>query len=108
MRLFALILTLGLTLSLSAAEWPQLLGPTRDGHSSETKLDWDWAKNGPPILWKMDIGSGWAGPVVAGGKLFLFHRVDNEEVLECLDPATGKEPVDLLIRNEVPGRLRLR
>ncbi len=85
-RLVALLLPL-----LLAADWPQFLGPNRDGHSTEAKLNWEWPKDGPPVAWKKDIGTGWAGPVVAGGKLYLFHRIENEEVLACLDPATGKE-----------------
>jgi outer membrane protein assembly factor BamB len=75
----------------SAADWPQLFGPTRDGHSTETKLIWNWPKGGPPVAWKKDIGTGWAGPVVAGDTLLLFHRVGDDEVLAALEPATGKE-----------------
>ncbi|MBY0513880.1 MAG: PQQ-like beta-propeller repeat protein, partial [Gemmataceae bacterium] len=48
-------------------------------------------KGGPPVAWTLPVGSGWAGPVVAGGRLVLFHRVGPEEVVACLDPATGKE-----------------
>ena len=88
-------ITIGLFLTLTpwmqAADWPQLLGPARDGHSDETKLKWDWPASGPPIAWKKEVGTGWAGPVVASGKLILFHRVDDDEVVACFDPATGKE-----------------
>jgi outer membrane protein assembly factor BamB len=87
----ALWLSLSLPLSLSAADWPQYLGPNRDGHSPETGLNWIWPKDGPPVAWKVDVGSGWAGPVVAGDRLILFHRVGDEEVVACLDPATSKE-----------------
>lgn len=91
-RLFFVIgLSLLSTFHLQGADWPQLLGPTRDGHSTETKLLWDWPPAGPPIAWKMEVGSGWAGPVVAAGKLILFHRVDDQEVVACLNPVTGKE-----------------
>jgi outer membrane protein assembly factor BamB len=76
---------------LVAADWPQLHGPARDGHSTETKLSWAWPKGGPPVLWKKDVGSGWASPVVAGGKLYLFHRVKDDEVLQCFNPATGEQ-----------------
>ncbi len=89
-RLIALCVALFLTPSVFAADWPQLLGPTRDGHSAETKLNWNWPKEGPPVAWRKDVGSGWASPVVAAGKLFLFHRIDDDEVLEALEPATGK------------------
>ncbi len=91
-RLFLILgLSLSLTVTLHAADWPQLLGPTRDGNSTESKLLWDWPASGPALAWKKDVGTGWAGPVAAGGKLILFHRVDDEEVITCLDPATGNE-----------------
>ncbi len=86
-----LALSLTLTFTLQAADWPQILGPTRDGHSTETKLLWDWPASGPLIAWNKDVGTGWAGPIVAAGKLIFFHRVDDEEVVVCLNPATGKE-----------------
>lgn len=75
---------------LLAADWPQHLGPNRDGHSSETGLLRAWPKTGPAVLWKREVGAGWAGVAVAGDRLILFHRVGDEEVVECLDPATGK------------------
>ena len=75
---------------LLAADWPQHLGPTRDGQSPETGLARTWPKDGPALLWKRDVGTGWAGPVVAGDRLILFHRVEDDEVVECLDRATGK------------------
>jgi hypothetical protein len=88
-----LSLTFSLTLAFPAraADWPQLLGPGRDGHSAETKLNWNWPKEGPKLLWKLDAGAGWAGPVVAGERLIHFHRVGDNEIVLCLDPATGKE-----------------
>ncbi|MDB5311071.1 MAG: alcohol dehydrogenase [Gemmataceae bacterium] len=87
--IFPFVLTLALT--LRAADWPQYLGPTRDGQSAETGLTWDWPKDGPPVAWTLAVGQGWAGPVVAGDQLVLFHRVGDDEVVACLDPATGKE-----------------
>jgi outer membrane protein assembly factor BamB len=90
MRLAAAALTLALTLTLRAADWPQFHGPNRDNHSAETGLNWTWPAGGPPVAWSKDVGQGWAGPVVAGGKLILFHRVGAEEKVEALDPATGK------------------
>src|SRR4051812_15707595 len=75
---------------LLGADWPQHLGPTRDGHSPETGLLRSWHAGGPTVAWKRDAGSGWAGLAVAGDRLILFHRVGDDEVVECLDPATGK------------------
>ncbi len=86
-----LVLALALAPSAQGGDWPQLHGPARDGHSAETKLNWAWPKDGPKLLWKLDAGKGWAAPVLAGGKLVFFHRVENDEVVLALDPATGKE-----------------
>jgi len=73
-----------------AADWPQILGPARNGATNETGLAPSWGADGPPILWRKDVGQGFGGPVVAGERLILFHRIDDREVVECLDPATGK------------------
>lgn len=68
--------------------WPQFLGPTRDGVYPAD--DVGWPDGGPKTVWTVDAGTGWAGPVVADGKLLLYHRNGNRAVLDCLDPATGK------------------
>jgi len=73
-----------------ADDWPQLLGPTRNGVSSEKGLAASWANDGPPIVWQRDVGEGFSGPVIAGERLILFHRVGDKEVIECLNAATGK------------------
>jgi outer membrane protein assembly factor BamB len=62
----------------------------RNGVSSESGLLATWPNAGPPELWKHEVGAGYAGPVVAGEWLILFHRVDAEEVVEGLEAATGK------------------
>jgi outer membrane protein assembly factor BamB len=74
--------------SLFGSDWPQLLGPERNGISAEAVKP--WAASGPVLLWKKQIGAGFAAPVVAQGKLLLFHRTGNSETLEALDPTTGK------------------
>lgn len=88
---FSLALALAPVLTAAGGDWPQLHGPARDGHSAETKLNWDWPPGGPKVVWKLDTGSGWASPVVVGENLILFHRVGDEEVVACRAAATGKE-----------------
>jgi outer membrane protein assembly factor BamB len=78
-------------LSVARADWPQLLGPTRDGVYAGPELARTWPKDGPRVVWQRTVGAGFAGPAVSGGKLILFHRVGDRETLECLDAATGKE-----------------
>jgi outer membrane protein assembly factor BamB len=74
----------------SAGDWPQILGPGRDGHAAEgEKLAPQWPDGGPPVAWSREVGSGYAGVAVSGGRVFLFHRVGNRELVEALDAATG-------------------
>ncbi|MCX6900762.1 MAG: PQQ-like beta-propeller repeat protein [Verrucomicrobia bacterium] len=72
-----------------ADDWPCFMGPTHDGVSAETNLVTSWTESGPPLVWKMDVGASYSAPSVVKNALFLFHRLRNEEVLECLDTATG-------------------
>lgn len=74
-----------------AADWPQFLGPQRNSTSVETGLLQTWEAKGPPVLWQKEIGEGFSAPVVAGERLILFHRVGDEEIVECLDAVKGKE-----------------
>ncbi len=76
-------------LALDAADWPQFLGPARNGISSETNLAGAWPADGPPVLWQKKVGAGFSGPVVARGKLILFHRKADKEIIDCLDAKTG-------------------
>ncbi len=72
-----------------AEDWPQFLGPRRDG-SYLGPLAKEFPADGPKQSWQISVGNGFAGPVVANGKLFLFHRPGDVETLDCLDPETGK------------------
>jgi outer membrane protein assembly factor BamB len=75
----------------AAADWPQFLGPERDGVSPATGLRLSWPAAGPPVVWQRQVGEGFSAPVVQGRRLILFHRVGDEELVECLDAQTGKE-----------------
>src|SRR5436309_12713105 len=72
-----------------ADDWPQFLGPQRNGASAETGLRPAWPAQGPPVLWQHDVGEGFSGPVCAGERVILFHRVGDEEVIECLRADNG-------------------
>jgi outer membrane protein assembly factor BamB len=75
-----------------AGNWPQLFGPFNDATSSEDamQLNLDWPAAGPPVKWRHAVGSGYSSPVVSGGRLIVFHRIGDEEILECLDAKTGQ------------------
>jgi outer membrane protein assembly factor BamB len=76
-------------LAARAADWPQFLGPDRNGISRETNLTTSWPADGPVVKWKKSVGAGFSGPVVADGRLILFHRKADKEILDCFDAKTG-------------------
>jgi outer membrane protein assembly factor BamB len=71
------------------SDWPQFLGPGRDGVYRGAALLETWPDRGPRVVWRKDVGAGFAGPVVSQGHLILFHRANNREIVEAMDPATG-------------------
>jgi hypothetical protein len=88
-----LILPAALALSLGAqsgpADWPQFLGPGRDGVYRGPALAESWGAGGPKVVWTKSVGAGFSGPVVAEGRVILFHRLGDREVVESLDARTG-------------------
>src|SRR5581483_4296229 len=72
-----------------SSDWPQFLGPTRNGVYVGSVLANTWPKEGPPMVWQKSVGQGFSGPAVAEQKLILFHRIDDQETVECLDARTG-------------------
>lgn len=76
----------------SAGDWPQILGPHRDGKGEKEKLVDRIPDGGPRKLWQRDVGAGYAGVAVADDRVILFHRVGNDETVEALQAATG-EPI---------------
>ncbi len=77
-------------ISIQTEDWNQFLGPHRDGvYRGEYKRS-DWDSSVPERLWSLDAGDGFAGPVVAQDRVYLFHRIEGEERVDCLDFATGK------------------
>ncbi|HMC65316.1 MAG TPA: PQQ-binding-like beta-propeller repeat protein [Gemmataceae bacterium] len=74
----------------AAADWPQWLGPNRDGSSSEKIKPW---QESPKVLWRHAAGEGNSSPVVADGRVFLHAKIkdkDEEEVI-AYDAESGKQ-----------------
>jgi outer membrane protein assembly factor BamB len=87
--LVAFIVLLLATSCSVAGDWPQWLGPNRDGSTTEKVGPW---KDAPKVLWKQPVGEGHSGLAVADGKVFVHAKVKDkeEEELIALDAATGK------------------
>jgi outer membrane protein assembly factor BamB len=71
-------------------DWPRFLGPYANGTSDEQHLLDRWSASGPTVLWAKQVGAGYSAPSIRGSNLVLHHRVSQQEVVECMDAASGK------------------
>src|SRR4051794_39611277 len=76
--------------STLAQDWPQWRGANRDAKASGFQAPAAWPKS-LMKKWQTKVGDGVATPALAGGKLYVFAREGEQEVLRCLDAATGNE-----------------
>ncbi len=77
---------------VSAQDWPQFLGPERNSTSPEKGILRSWPESGPEVLWSVNVGIGYGGPIVKDGKVYLLDRDDKVgDNLRCFELATGKE-----------------
>ena len=81
------------------ADWPHWRGLNYDNTSPETGLLREWPAGGPKVVWRVPILQGWSCPSVSGDDVFVTmtrfdtesHRQAQEEIMVCLDAATGRE-----------------
>ncbi len=74
----------------SPQDYPQWRGQNRDGAASAFTAPKSW----PETLtrkWKVNVGEGYATPLVVGNTVYSFTRRDDDEVMAALDAGTGKE-----------------
>lgn len=88
----------GTTVPARADDWPQWLGPKRDGIWRETGIIEKFPAAGLRFRWRTAIGSGYAGPAVAEGRVFVHDR---KLAGDTTNPAN---PFD---RGRIPGRERV-
>ena len=90
-----LVLTLAAAFSIPAAaisaDWPQWRGANRDAVVADQSHKLSKLPTNPKILWRMRVGGGHSGPVIAGGKLLYLDQVDNKEIAHLIDLKTRKE-----------------
>lgn len=77
--------------SLTASDWPQWLGPARDGHAGADEKIVDKIPADLTPVFRLPIGTGFSSPVVVGDRLVFVDGVGEEEVAHCIDLKTGKE-----------------
>jgi outer membrane protein assembly factor BamB len=78
------------SLCLQAQDWSQWRGANRDGKTAAFAVPATWPTN-LTQKWKITVGKSDSSPVLVGDNLYVFARRGTEEVLFCLDAATGNE-----------------
>jgi len=85
--IFALIFSVPETAN---ADWPQFLGPNRNGQIEAREWSSDWSKD-VTALWRKELGTGYASFAVVDGKVYTMGYVDGKDVVYCFDAISGKE-----------------
>ncbi|HEX3871547.1 MAG TPA: PQQ-binding-like beta-propeller repeat protein, partial [Pirellulales bacterium] len=78
---------------MRADDWPQWRGPQRDGVWRETGLVDHFAKPQIPLKWRVEIASGYSGPTVADGRVYVTDRIASPKQIErvhCFKEDTGE------------------
>ena len=88
------VATLGVAMSVHAADWPQWRGVDRIGVANGAVAG-EWPEVGPKELWRATLGVGYSSPAVVGDRLYVTGSKKVGDVLHgflyALDVAGGKE-----------------
>jgi outer membrane protein assembly factor BamB len=74
--------------------WPRFRGPNYDAVSTESVLlSRTWPQGGPRVLWSVDVGEGYAGAAILGGRVYLldYDQANRADVVRCLSLQDGRE-----------------
>jgi len=77
-----------------AGSWPGFRGPAADNIVTDSgPLAATWPTNGPPVLWSVALGDGYAGPAILNGRVYLLdYDVENkQDALRCFSFEDGRE-----------------
>ena len=86
----------------TAQDWPQWRGPNRDGSVESFTLPSTWPE-GLTEQWTVDVGLGYATPVIVGDRIYMYTRQEGDEVMLAMDVDTG----DVVWRSGYPAPFEL-
>jgi len=79
------------TAAAFGGDWPQFCGPQRNNISTETGLARSWPADGPGVLWTADVTTGYAGPAIKDGRVYLMDHDGTRSNIRALALDSGKE-----------------
>lgn len=77
--------------NLSENYWTEYRGPGRAGVYDQSPVRTDWPSDGPPELWRQQIGGGYASMVVADGLVFTIEQRRDREVVAAYRVEDGRQ-----------------
>lgn len=85
-----------------SADWPTILGPTRNGHADSNAVLPNSLTGTPKQVWKVEAGQGYAGPAIAGNDVVVFERIGDNDRVRLLQASSGAE----VWKRELPAKYR--
>lgn len=74
--------------SVSDSSWPNLFGPNHQSQIVDSNLPGHLTEV-PNEVWRIPVGTGYSAPVLADDRVFLSHRLKDEEIIECFSAIDG-------------------
>ena len=83
----------------AAYDWPHWRGPHKNGISSETNWSRQWPAQGPKVLWRASVGTGFSSMAVADGRVYTMGNTgrkgakdsdQDQDIIYCFAADTGK------------------
>lgn len=73
-----------------AADFPQFLGPDRNGILAGPKLATNWTTQPPKLLWRQPVGAAWSGFAVSGRLAITQEQRGENELVVAYDLESGR------------------
>ena len=85
------VLLADVAVGAGGVDWYRWRGPDLNGISKEAGWQAQWPAEGPKVLWKTSVGTGFASFSVSDGRVYTMGNANNTDTTFCLDAVTGKE-----------------
>jgi len=74
----------------SSDDFPQFLGPQRNGRVAGPRLARDRGAWPPPLIWRQPIGAGWSSFAVVGSYAITQEQRGDDELVVCRELESGQ------------------
>lgn len=88
-RLGLAVLAFPAGLHAATVDWFRWRGPDLNGVSAESGWSSNWPKEGPPLLWRTNVGTGFSCMTVSRGRVFTMGNRDSQDLVFCFNAGTG-------------------